>query len=217
MIFKVSIHAPLRGATENRAPRCTQRRLFQSTHPCGVRPLGADVDGMDGLFQSTHPCGVRPAWVMVFPGGGEVSIHALLRGATVLWFSSSTQGGRVSIHAPLRGATAPLDPPSTTARRFNPRTPAGCDDVIVYFEDEYEWFQSTHPCGVRPLTLLPNTARLRRFNPRTPAGCDRWAHRVSSSSFGFNPRTPAGCDTRWISLEVWDEKFQSTHPCGVRR
>ena len=34
----VSIHAPLRGATVHTFCRLPQRSMFQSTHPCGVRP-----------------------------------------------------------------------------------------------------------------------------------------------------------------------------------
>ncbi len=34
--------------------------MFQSTHPCGVRPAAAIVYAvLEQTFQSTHPCGVR--------------------------------------------------------------------------------------------------------------------------------------------------------------
>ena len=77
---RVSIHAPTWGATQMMM-RLIRQRLFQSTHPHGVRPglrrcrsapstcfnprthMGCDVDvpstKCDSLFQSTHPHGVR--------------------------------------------------------------------------------------------------------------------------------------------------------------
>ncbi len=36
----VSIHAPLRGATNNKVDERTRYYVFQSTHPCGVRRSG---------------------------------------------------------------------------------------------------------------------------------------------------------------------------------
>jgi len=60
---RVSIHAPLRGAT------ATALGLSWST----VR------------FQSTHPCGVRPHLLIHYYTSFEVSIHAPLRGATLLY------------------------------------------------------------------------------------------------------------------------------------
>ena len=62
---------------------------------------------------------------------------------------------------------------------FNPRTRVGCDlsknQVIVNF-----LFQSTHPCGVRPI-CSPCQYDMARFNPRTRVGCDNAA---SSSQAG---------------------------------
>ena len=57
-----------------------------------------------------------------------------------------------------------------------------------------DWFQSTHPCGVRP----------------------KWAG-IVNAILGFNPRTPAGCDCRPWRCQGRAPEFQSTHPCGVRR
>ena len=78
--FKVSIHAPTRGATIAEESE-TGKKLFQSTHPLGVRlipvsfdyslaivsihaptrgaTLSLQVDCEDDKFQSTHPLGVR--------------------------------------------------------------------------------------------------------------------------------------------------------------
>ena len=148
------------------------------------------------------------------PRSADVSIHAPLRGATGSILPAASVIC-VSIHAPLRGATL------TTTRTW-------C--LLLRF-------QSTHPCGVRPIPrchCLPRT----RFNPRTPAGCDScgrlcflW-HPVSIHAplrgatagccfFFVAPivsihaplRGATGCTFALASMV----EFQSTHPCGVRR
>ena len=55
------------------------------------------------------------------------------------------------------------------------------------------------------------------FNPRTPAGCDPCISSLFFSLFQrFNPRTPAGCDFFFLPEYASRDKFQPTHPCGVR-
>ena len=168
----VSIHAPAWGATPfiagykftitcfnprtrvgcdvPSAWRYPHVRMFQSTHPRGVRPVGtltafeavqvsihapawgatraankAKID--QGAFQSTHPRGVRQN----LPNGGSlelsVSIHAPAWGATVDEMKLAFVLALVSIHAPAWGATIDA---------FMPSGPP-------------VMFQSTHPRGVR--------------------------------------------------------------------
>ena len=104
----VSIHAPARGATSWGSTFFGGDRMFQSTHPRGVRPevRGSLTlpssrfnprtrEGCDkgvwylpaGLspFQSTHPRGVRPPICWGLRGRFWVSIHAPARGATMPW------------------------------------------------------------------------------------------------------------------------------------
>ena len=145
------------------------------------------------MFQSTHPCGVRLDECCHVVRTAHVSIHAPLRGATLvplrgldrqaLFQSTHPCGVRltrdflfnhfvgVSIHAPLRGATEDPDGDRDRLRRFNPRTPAGCDLCCAVHESRHLMFQSTHPCGVRPLCRDRKKSNC-CFNPRTPAGCD---------------------------------------------
>ena len=124
--ISVSIHAPARGATKSKLlfrlhnhsfnPRTREgcdvaqptsrenRRMFQSTHPRGVRridvigyiilskfqsthPRGVRLQAKSpkvdiGKFQSTHPRGVRPAREVGCYAVFKVSIHAPARGAT---------------------------------------------------------------------------------------------------------------------------------------
>ena len=59
----------------------------------------------------------------------NVSIHAPVWGAT-LWQFARSENCRVSIHAPVWGAT-----------------------IIIANIASFGVFQSTHPCGVRPIIL----------------------------------------------------------------
>ena len=143
---------------------------------------------------------------------------------------------RISIHAPQWGATAetPLSaaPPifqsthpsgvrparsssSRTTPHFNPRTPVGCDPSCVFG-------------GLGEI----------HFNPRTPVGCDifsvegfvflrisihapQWGathtQNTTPTQLHFNPRTPVGCDYLVFFGLISVNRFQSTHPSGVRQ
>ena len=58
--YKISIHAPARGATDVLNPNFVPSDVFQSTHPRGVRhKIIIDWLQFTLLFQSTHPRGVR--------------------------------------------------------------------------------------------------------------------------------------------------------------
>ena len=120
----VSIHAPARGATRKEF-WSGRGKVFQSTHPHGVRRLHGEISRISGLFQSTHPHGVRHALRSTLRATGSVSIHAPARGAGVTYFpyvvsihapargatkeqQSCIQQSKVSIHAPARGATFEL-------------------------------------------------------------------------------------------------------------
>ena len=101
----VSIHAPLRGATNVTWVDKILLQVFQSTHPCGVRRSrsGGDAPPVRSFNPRTPAgCDLVAMPHSVSPG---VSIHAPLRGAThIRQFQNHRVG--VSIHAPLRGATA---------------------------------------------------------------------------------------------------------------
>ena len=79
--FTVSIHAPTWGAT--------------SLHP---------IHFGDRMFQSTHPHGVRPDIRVRHSVWTDVSIHAPTWGATIS-LAFSWRFSSVSIHAPTWGAT----------------------------------------------------------------------------------------------------------------
>ncbi len=143
---------------------------FQSTHPRGVRPKRTRSKSPSGIFQSTHPRGVRLSARYFVSFSICISIHAPARGATRAP-AKRQKIRQISIHAPARGATLQLNSPTSCRQNFNPRTREGCDGV----------------------NLLGFYAH-KNFNPRTREGCDVFD--------GFN-----------CPVQV---SFQSTHPRGVR-
>ena len=146
---RVSIHAPGRGATSSLRSISCPPKVFQFTHPGGVRRT------LSGRKEVSS----------------NVSIHAPGRGATGReTFQCHVLG--VSIHAPGRGATTHT--PSKTARKarfnsrtregcdgsgsgfynvttesFNSRTREGCDRFVLSIARGIAKFQFTHPGGVR--------------------------------------------------------------------
>ena len=121
--------------------------MFQSTHPRGVRHPVPFMVAKGSLFQSTHPRGVRLCTSCKTKKVMQVSIHAPTRGATFN-IKNNRRLKSVSIHAPTRGAT-----------------------LLYHILSDCIRFQSTHPRGVRLITLLCNLCLL-CFNPRTHEGCD---------------------------------------------
>ena len=79
-INKVSIHAPVWGATG--AQNLAKLSIAVSIHaPVWGATMPVAKKLLTRLFQSTHPCGVRPA-IWFFQIYGKVSIHAPVWGAT---------------------------------------------------------------------------------------------------------------------------------------
>ena len=54
------------------------------------------------------------------------------------------------------------------------------------------------------------------FNPRTHVGCDNALFATTGIYYHFNPRTHVGCDLIQRFGRVHHNRFQSTHPRGVR-
>ena len=122
------------------------QRFNPRTHTgCDEVKFCAEIE--ERMFQSTHPHGVRLNQINQSVGS-RVSIHAPTRGATeALSVINATLP--VSIHAPTRGATLSR-PHSSRDNCFNPRTHTGCDRLILTKDIDLMQFQSTHPHGVRP-------------------------------------------------------------------
>ena len=170
----------------------SNKRLFQSTHPCRVRLMQRPYKWSYYRFQSTHPCRVRHCYPFGRYSGAEISIHAPVQGAT-FEHSFFQLSSIISIHAPVQGAT------KLTCRLpyeydFNPRTRAGCDNPPLVHSRQALAFQSTHPCRVRRDTRTVNHSG-RKFQSTHPC-------RVRQPTF------------TGVTLS---DTFQSTHPCRVRQ
>ena len=191
-IAPVSIHAPTRGATRQPLLRRQALPWFQSTHPHGVRLPNTANAKLGNMFQSTHPHGVRLC-------------TAFKRKFNVTRFNPRTHTGCDFFK---------LGTGEYYHRGFNPRTHTGCDNV--------GWM-------ISPISSC--------FNPRTHTGCDfpsgkkqpvigvsihaptRGATQplvIIDVTTSFNPRTHTGCDARGHEIALVAERFQSTHPHGVR-
>ena len=215
-VSRVSIHAPAWGATYPLTSSLKQSCRFQSTHPRGVRPARAgSIHGPDHV--SIH----APAWGATGSEGrrpslGRVSIHAPAWGATQRVCPAGVRDG-VSIHAPAWGATY--------SSRANQPPP--------------EWFQSTHPRGVRR-GPRPKSCGRRWFQSTHPRGVRHAARAWLRAAFQFQSTHPRGVRPAWLAQPGWQPQvsihapawgatrsrrlmwkplrlFQSTHPRGVRR
>ena len=69
-------------------------------------------------------------------------------------------------------------------------------------------FQSTHPHGVRPISLKKSW-RIKSFNPRTHTGCDFFCLKFKPYVLCFNPRTHTGCD--YNKNYRYDGEYVSIH------
>ena len=121
MLNIISIHAPVKGATDNFEAKTHSQKI--SIH--------APVKGATESYAERVVLAV-------------ISIHAPVKGATkpCLCFFISTI---ISIHAPVKGATIVTSKKSLTLSYFNPRTREGCDVNLLFALSSTILFQSTHP------------------------------------------------------------------------
>ena len=232
----ISIHAPQWGATScptrgrraacdfnprtpvgcdwRKTGRTRYSRIFQSTHPSGVRPVvssdgtlsryfnprtpvGCDSQRLPKrctkrTFQSTHPSGVR--------------LLSLSRRRISEQFQSTHPSGVrlapalgtranpvISIHAPQWGATGLLFVGHARPLISIHAPQWGATGIELPRKPQRKQFQSTHPSGVR-----------------------RWVGLRLRCALYFNPRTPVGCDESNPHATRQRILFQSTHPSGVR-
>ncbi len=117
----VSIHAPVKGATD-----CDHDQPWSKPVSIHAPVKGATRESKVNMVN------------------GVVSIHAPVKGATGAR-RFNHDGNLVSIHAPVKGAT-PV-PHATVGFHwcFNPRTREGCDFHLSIASCGRMTFQSTHP------------------------------------------------------------------------
>ena len=190
---RVSIHAPVRGATAGCIAGWANLSRFQSTPPCGGRP----------------PCRPRPG------SHSAVSIHAPVRGATPT-HDKNPLAFAVSIHAPVRGATAVSNARRSSIFRFNPRPRAGGDGPEAACQAQGPIVSIHAPvrgATFRPLGMMFS---IHRFNPRPRAGGDRRTRCASPLRPAFQSTPPCGGRHAVPDLVQRLLEFQSTPPCGGR-
>ena len=194
------------------SPLLVVTRVFQSTHPCGVRRHRHYHYRYNSV--SIHaPVWGATGWLIGASCWYNVSIHAPVWGATVMFM---TKGFSivVSIHAPVWGATF-NNTANNTLFSVSIHAPVwGATRTPGRFKILPK-FQSTHPCGVRQAASSQSDTWY-RFNPRTRVGCDQrtlnlypqvivsihapvWGathnrYAISKAVCRFNPRTRVGCD-----------------------
>ena len=213
----VSIHAPAWGATV--------RGAVLLSFPAGFNPrtrVGCDFGGrvyyrVPQAFQSTHPRGVRLGVDNHSVRSGIVSIHAPAWGAT-RQERRRRMPRPVSIHAPAWGATQGSASIRSCRNWFQSTHPRGVRLLAALDAQVRQLFQSTHPRGVRLAGAATSFGYLEMFQSTHPRG----VRRLPPARFpclvpSFNPRTRVGCDATSNDQTLFYEMFQSTHPRGVRR
>ena len=99
---------------------------------------------------------------------------------------------------------------------FNPRARVGRDLRRHDRRQSGTPFQSTRPCGARPLTAARFRWRGTSFNPRARVGRDAVISLPFCICSCFNPRARVGRDSGSTIRYLMPSKFQSTRPCGAR-
>ena len=129
--------------------RLESQRLFQSTHPHGVR-LGFNLTLIIGIicFNPRTHTGCDPK---VCP----------------TWSRCARFNPRTHTGCDVQGQKTAIG-----ILGFNPRTHTGCDLCRTILTINHRLFQSTHPHGVRRV-LSALFQSVRCFNPRTHTGCDK--------------------------------------------
>ena len=120
---------------------------------------------------------------------------------------------------------------------FNPRTPVGCDCAVICPSAIASRFQSTHPSGVRLRVDVPMPFR-REFQSTHPSGVRHARIVRHGPRHGISIHAPQWGATECLAFLAWflvisihapqwgatigvkhdrqSNRFQSTHPSGVR-
>ena len=125
-----------------------------------------------------------------------------------------TQGFNPRTHTGCDHNTSPASRPCPPC--FNPRTHTGCDFPpygVGVLGDGVSIHAPTRGATRRP---APWRQAPNRFNPRTHTGCDPTTARILRFNDKFQSTHPHGVRQTGLSGAVTSFLFQSTHPHGVR-
>ncbi len=211
---RVSIHAPVRGAT-SRATMHRSRNLFQSTRPYGARPSPELYCSKKTVFQSTRPYGARRCDGRRDFAHAGVSIHAPVRGATAHNLPL-LDGQTVSIHAPVRGATGFPRHGRYRLLQFQSTRPYGARRPASNAWHSRERVSIHAPVRGATREIGCRYRFVRRFNPRARTGRDPGMETINRSSQKFQSTRPYGARRAAVGNLVIDSMFQSTRPYGAR-
>ena len=164
---EVSIHAPPRGARQNRSRRDWPQSRFNPRAPTRGATSNAGPKRGWPVFQSTRP------------HEGRDQIHTAEEGADL-----------VSIHAPPRGARRRAGGKRGRRGRFNPRAPTRGATVGLNLINANFWFQSTRPHEGRDLGSRSTVLGVRCFNPRAPTRGATTSLKFSVSIVKFQSTRP---------------------------
>ena len=173
----ISIHAPAKGATEDR--NITESHFSISIHaPAKGATLNRDL-----LLEKEKISIHAPAKGATGAGRrdaceSDISIHAPAKGATEDTVGTAYRSG-ISIHAPAKGATTHASLLRVSINNFNPRSREG-SDIVVY----------------------PRGCVRCNFNPRSREGSDSFWSWQRVNWVDFNPRSREGSDNSTRVL-VW--------------
>ena len=144
------------------------------------------------LFQFTHPGGVRP---LVYQGLASASLFQFTHPGGVRHYYRGVARLEIEFQFTHPGGVRLLSPIATIQPLgcFNSRTREGCDYPACFF-------------GGASLC----------FNSRTREGCDHIQIICIPQIYSFNSRTREGCDMKPRKKGPERDRFQFTHPGGVR-
>ena len=213
-LLHVSIHAPAWGATTLCRNSACLQECFNPRTRVGCDAASAKSAGPNACFNPRTRVGCDPVLAKT--------------SKSCPCFNPRTRVGCDRGLSGLVGARS----------SFNPRTRVGCDRCCRTAPTAACLFQSTHPRGVRRMTM-PSCKVLPSVSIHAPAwGATQPGSRHVPARNRFNPRTRVGCDGAYrdwwaqdrvsIHAPAWGATpftgytgqailvFQSTHPRGVR-
>ena len=191
----------------------SQQSNFNPRTPVGCDALRKVKWCIYRIFQSTHPSGVRPPSEVMMTIALLISIHAPQWGATQPEAEPSPVDVFQSTHP--SGVRLSRRRSTCASKSFQSTHPSGVRRGTTPSRSDDCGFQSTHPSGVRRSIHRPGNSST-DFNPRTPVGCDdqflplRHRRRISIHA----PQWGATEGRTFRFSEI--KPFQSTHPSGVR-
>ena len=147
--------------------------------------------------------------------GGNISIHAPTRGATVR-YQQSEQGSRISIHAPTRGATD-YNKGATRQIRISIHAPTRGATIRKRICDSLTRISIHAPTRGATIQGAKGSGNGKYFNPRSHKGSDGWIVKEFIKSL-ISIHAPTRGATKSAPTDIVPEGlFQSTLPQGERQ